>query len=148
MGMLVTNHVLAGAAIGAVVRNPAAAYAIGVTSHFAMDAVPHWGQPRDRAHWWRVCVSDGLTGLAVLGAVAALADPQRRVSVVAGALGAATPDADKPFGVVFGRSPWPAPVNRFHSAIQTESPRRMPQEFAVGVAGAALVAFLLRRGRR
>ena len=143
--MLLTNHVLAGAAIGALVRRPAPAYLLGVGSHFAMDAIPHWGQPRDRAHWWRVAVTDGLTGMAVLGAVAAAADPDRRAAVVAGALGAATPDADKPFREVFGRSPWPGPVNELHHVIQTESPRRMPQEFAVAAAGAALVAVLLRR---
>ena len=42
--MLVTNHVLSGSVIGAVVRRPAAAFALGVASHFALDATPHWGK--------------------------------------------------------------------------------------------------------
>jgi hypothetical protein len=42
--MLVTNHVLSGAVIGAASRRrPAAAFAVGVLSHFALDAAPHWG---------------------------------------------------------------------------------------------------------
>ena len=41
--MLLTNHVLSGALIGALVRRPAPAFALGVASHFALDTVPHWG---------------------------------------------------------------------------------------------------------
>lgn len=41
--MLVTNHVLAGAAIGALTRRPGVALGLGVASHLAMDAMPHWG---------------------------------------------------------------------------------------------------------
>jgi hypothetical protein len=42
--MLVTNHVLSGALIGAVVRRPLPAFTLGVASHFALDTVPHWGK--------------------------------------------------------------------------------------------------------
>ena len=45
--MLVTNHVLSGAVIGAAVRRPVPAFALGVASHFALDAVPHWGKWTD-----------------------------------------------------------------------------------------------------
>ena len=44
--MLVTNHVLSGAAIGAAVRRPVPAFLLGVASHFALDAAPHWGRSR------------------------------------------------------------------------------------------------------
>ncbi len=53
--------------------------------------------------------------------------------------GACLPDADKPSDLFFGRSPFPAAVDRFHVAIQRESPRRMPQE--VVVAGLQFLAF-------
>ena len=49
--MLLTNHVLSGALIGALTRRPLPAFAAGVASHFALDAVPHWGNwgsPRRR----------------------------------------------------------------------------------------------------
>ena len=60
----------------------------------------------------------------------------RRTTVLAAMLGACLPDADKPSTLFFGRSPFPAAVDRWHWAIQRESPRRLPQEFAVAAAGA------------
>ncbi len=42
--MLLTNHVLSGALIGALARRPLPAFALGVASHFVLDAVPHWGE--------------------------------------------------------------------------------------------------------
>lgn len=41
--MTITNHVLAGAIIGLIVTNPVAAVALALTSHFVMDALPHFG---------------------------------------------------------------------------------------------------------
>jgi hypothetical protein len=42
--VLLTNHVVSGALIGAVARRPLPAFAVGVASHFALDALPHWGE--------------------------------------------------------------------------------------------------------
>ena len=44
--MLVTNHVLSGAVIGATTRRIVPAFLLGIASHFALDAAPHWG-PRN-----------------------------------------------------------------------------------------------------
>jgi hypothetical protein len=147
--MLVTNHVLCGALIGAVTRRPAVALPAGIASHFAMDALPHWGDwGDDRALFLRVAVRDGLTGLAVMGTLAALAPPPTRLAVVAGMVGAALPDLDKPSVLFFGRSPFPHAVDRFHSVIQREARHRFPLEAAVGagLATAAIAAFAVRRG--
>ena len=65
-GMLVTNHVLSGAAIGAAVRRPVPGFALGVASHFALDAAPHWGKFGGGRRYLRVAVPDGLAGLAVM----------------------------------------------------------------------------------
>jgi hypothetical protein len=146
--MLVTNHVLSGALIGAVARRPAGAFALGVASHFALDAVPHWGEwSGGRSHFLRVAVADGLTGLAVIGVLAAAAPPERRVAVLAGMAGAALPDIDKPWRLWFGRSPFPHAVDRFHSAIQREAPHYARRELAVAAAlgTATLALFRLRR---
>jgi hypothetical protein len=141
--MLVTNHVLSGALIGAVVRRPAGAFALGVASHFALDAVPHWGKWSGRAHFLSVAVPDGLAGLAAIGTLAAVAPPERRVAVLAGMVGAALPDIDKPSKLWFGRSPFPRRVDRFHKVIQREAPGRARYELAVAVAfGTAAVASL------
>jgi hypothetical protein len=146
--VLITNHVLGGAVVGALSRGPATAFALGIASHVAMDVVPHWGDV-DHEGFMRVAVPDGLVGLTLLAFLARTAPRSRRVTVVAGMLGACLPDADKPSVEFFGRSPFPAAVDAWHGAIQTEHADRMPQEGAVALAGLALATALLRRaGRR
>ena len=146
--MLLTNHVLSGALIGALGRRPLPAFAAGVASHFVLDAMPHWGQWRSRRRFLHVAVPDGLISLAAMGAFAAVSPPDRRLAVLAGMAGAALPDLDKPTLLWFGWSPWPGPVNRFHSGIQRESRRRAYVELLAACAfgGAALMA--VRRPRR
>jgi hypothetical protein len=142
--MLLTNHVLSGAVIGAVVRRPVPAFVLGVASHFALDAVPHWGDwKEDNRKFLRVAVPDGLTALAAMAVFAAAAPPQRRLAVTAGMIGAALPDADKPTRLWFGFSPFPAAVGRFHGRIQDEAPGRFPFEAATGAAFAVAAVALL-----
>jgi hypothetical protein len=147
--VLITNHVLSGALIGAVTRRPATALALGVASHFALDAVPHWGDwGDDKSVFMRVAVRDGLTGLAVMGALTALAEPSARLAVLAGMAGAALPDLDKPSKIYFGFSPFPRAVDDFHSGIQRESRRRLPVEVVTGACCLATLAVLGLRARR
>lgn len=143
--MLITNHTLVGAAIGTLVKNPALAATLGVASHFACDSLPHWGAKED---FMKVAVRDGLTGLAVMTTIAALTPRSRKSSVIMGMLGACLPDANKPSRLVFGKSPFPDFVERFHSVIQKESPSRMPQEVIMASVGALTAAVILRRARR
>ncbi len=135
--MLVTNHVLAGALIGAASPGPASAFAAGFGSHFAMDVVPHWG---DDSIFLQVAVPDGLVGATTMAALFRTARG-RRLRVAAGMAGAVLPDLDKPSNLFFGRSPFPARFDRFHVDIQRESTRRLPQEFVV----AAVLALACRR---
>src|SRR5262249_60696731 len=81
--MLLTNHVLSGALIGALTRRPLPAFAAGVASHFVLDAVPAWGS-LDWRHLLRVAVADGLVSLAVAGAPAAAAPSPPRAARPAG----------------------------------------------------------------
>lgn len=142
--MLITNHVLQGAALGSACPGPASAFLAGMASHVLADSVPHWGGVRieDVMH---VAVTDGLTGLGAMGWVLRRTPPEHRLRVLAGMLGACLPDADKPATVFFGRSPFPARVDAWHVAIQRESPRRMPQEVLVAGLGALVVSRLLSR---
>ncbi len=141
-GMLVTNHALSGAVIGAVARRPVPALLLGVASHFVLDAVPHWGKFGDGL--LRVAVPDGLIGLATLGAMAAVAPAGRRTAVLAGMAGAVLPDLDKPSTLFFGRSPYPHAVNRFHTAVQHEAPRRAHYEAAFAAVFSSVAVTLLR----
>lgn len=143
--MLVTNHVLSGALIGYAAPHPVASFAAGVLSHLVLDAVPHWGVPRPVHEMMHVAVPDGLVGAATMAVVTATTAPCHRARVLAGMAGAAVLDLDKPSQVFFGVSPFPRAVDAFHLAIQRESPRRMPQELLVGVAGMLAVAAVRRR---
>jgi len=141
--VFVTSHVLAGAAIGAVVRRPALAVPLALASHFALDAVPHWGHVGHRT-FLVVAVCDGLLGLTVLATVTRRAPERMRAAVVAGAIGAALPDLDKPAGLV-GLNPYPAAFQAFHGAIQQESAGRWWVEVLAGAALAGVAFALLRR---
>jgi hypothetical protein len=144
--MLLTNHVLSGALIGALARRPLPAFAAGVASHFVLDAVPHWGN-LDWRHFLRVAVADGLVSLAVAGALAAASPSARRAAVLAGMAGAAVPDLDKPSKLWFGRSPFPAAFDRVHMGIQDEATHRFYVELlaAAALTPAALIALRARR---
>lgn len=143
--MLITNHVLAGALVGTHSPGPVSAFAAGVVSHFVMDAVPHWGG-YDIHDVLPVAVVDGLVGATALVLVARAAPRGHRASLVAGMLGAAFPDTDKPWDVFLGGSPFPAAFDRFHGWIQVESKRRLPQEVLVATLGALVVRRVLRAG--
>jgi hypothetical protein len=149
--MLVTNHVLAGAAIGTVLhRRPALAFAVGVASHLAMDCLPHWGLPRvpgSHERFLEVAKRDGLSGLA---AIALLSGPARgiRPGVLAGIAGAALLDVDKPARHFFDRNPVPAPIQDFHERIQREAPHRMRAELVIAAGLLGLSGLLVARGRK
>ena len=146
--MLLTNHVLSGALIGALARRPLPAFGVGVASHFVLDAVPHWGDWGSPRRFLRVAVPDGLISLALIGALAAASPPERRLAVVVGMAGAALPDVGKPTTLWFGWSPFPAAVDRFHGRIQREAADRFPVELlaAGSFASAALIALRRVRG--
>jgi len=146
--VLLTNHVLSGALIGALSRRPLLAFAAGVASHFVLDAMPHWGQWGSRRKFLHVAVPDGLISLATMAAFAVVSPPDRRLAVLAGMTGAALPDLDKPTRLWFGWSPWPGPVNRFHTRIQHEAPRRAHFELLAAGAFACAALVALRRPRR
>jgi hypothetical protein len=143
--MLVTNHVLSGAVIGAASRRrPVTAFALGVLSHFALDAAPHWGKWGGRPSFMEVAVPDGLLGLALMGTMTALAPRDARLAVLAGMAGAALPDLDKPSMVFFGRSPFPRAIDRIHMRIQDEAPHRFKYELTAAAVFFAAAAGLLR----
>jgi len=141
--VLLTNHVLSGALIGGLARRPVPAFAAGVASHFVLDAVPHWGDWGSLRWFLRVAVADGLVSVAVAGALAAASPPGCRTAVLAGMAGAALPDLDKPGRLFFGRSPFPAAVDRFHGRIQREAWHRGYVEIlaAAALTPAALTVF-------
>jgi hypothetical protein len=142
--VLITNHVAQGAVIGAVAPGPVSAFTAGIASHFAADAVPHWGV-QEYDDFLRVAFVDGLVGLATMALLTRTTSSRRRLSVFAGMLGACLPDSDKPSKLFFDRSPFPRVVDRWHAAIQTEEPQRMGQEVVCAAATLLIASWLIRR---
>ena len=142
--MLLTNHVLSGALVGALARRPLPAFAAAMASHFLLDAVPHWGDWGSQRRFLQVAVPDGLVSLAAMGAFAAASPSERRLAVLAGMAGAALPDVDKPTSLWFGWSPFPRAVDRFHARIQREAPYRAHLELLAAGAFAAAALIALR----
>jgi hypothetical protein len=141
--IFITNHVLAGAAIGTQLP-PGRAAVAGFASHLAMDNLPHWGV----VGYFPITAArrDGILGLGMMAAATALASKERRLSVLAGMFGACLPDTDKIGEHFAGRSPWPDRFDAFHKWLQRESPHRIPHEVLAGIGLAVLAATLLKRG--
>lgn len=71
-----SNHVVAGALIGAVVIQPAVAVPAALASHFIMDALPHYGDNNRNSwlnrHFKYVLATDGLIMVLFLAGIAIL----------------------------------------------------------------------------
>lgn len=144
--MLITNHVLSGAVIGAASPDVLSAAGRGFVSHFVLDALPHFGV--DDEHLLKVAVPDGLVGLAAIYGVARATPRPLLPRVLAGVFGACLPDLDKPGRQFFGRSPFPRWFDRAHAAIQPEASHRLPVELAAAATFTAAFLATVRRPRR
>ena len=138
-GVFFTNHLLAGALIGRAAPNALAAFGLGVASHLAMDALPHWG-PGEPGRLLRVAKIDGALALAV-GAPTVLCS--RSLKLCAGIAGACLLDLRYPAQVYLGADPFPKAVSRAHDAVQRgrESPSRLWLEVTEGFVLACAVAW-------
>jgi hypothetical protein len=146
--VFITNHALAGAVVGHVVRRPAAAFVAGAASHVVMDVCLHYGRDDVTRHdFVKLARVDGVVGLGVCAVALATARGPVRPAVAAGIAGACVIDMDKPGRHFFGRSPFPAVVDRFHVWIQTEHTVGALVEAAAATALAAAVVTKVRRAR-
>jgi hypothetical protein len=139
--MLATTHVLTGALIGRVVRRPGPAAGLGVASHIALDAMPHWGMyrttPMFRAKFLAVAAIDGVT---LSGVLAVMVRQRRPAAEIAGALGALALDLDKPMELLGVRQLWPDWVHAVHVGVQRhERPRRWRIDVSVAAASAVML---------
>jgi hypothetical protein len=147
--VFVTNHALAGAAIGALVQRPVPAFVVGVASHVSMDLTPHFGEAgMGPDEFLRLTRIDGTMRLGVTAAIAAAAPSAVRRSALIGLAGACLIDLDKPGRHFFGRSPFPRAVDRFHGRIQNEAPHGRWTEAATTAALVAAVGVAFRYGSR
>ena len=151
--MFVTNHVLSGVVIGQLLaRRPVTAFAVGVASHLALDAVPHWGcdtyTPEGSARFLRAARVDGLLSLGAMGLCLAGVRRDSRLATVAAVAGAVVLDVDKPAKHFFDLEPFPRSVSRLHGRIQNESLDGFRRELAWGLAFMGMDAYAVTRRRR
>ena len=149
--VFITNHALAGAAIGLVGAPPRPRpSSLGLASHLGMDMVPALGRRGPRLGRLR----RGRPGRRHHrpGGVRRARWPPRpgdaRPAVAAGIAGACLIDMDKPGRHFFGRSPFPAAVDRFHGRIQNERPIGGLVEAAVAARPRRRAALPRARRRR
>ena len=141
--MLICNHVLAGAIIGLRSPTPAAALGVGVASHVAMDALPHWGMPEEE--YLRVARVDGIAGLALIALILPTTRPNDRLRVAAGIAGACLPDTEQVTLHFWNRRFHPAWFARLHGAVQREHSWAWQEPLLATALAAAFVAMRVRQ---
>lgn len=90
--MTATNHVIAGALIGATLNNPFAAVLVAVGSHFIFDSLPHFGGFAQTSRAFKVALmADMSLAFSMLILMYALLYPGSEIVILA-AVAAASPD--------------------------------------------------------
>jgi hypothetical protein len=120
-----TNHVLTGAVIALVIKQPAAALPLAVASHFVLDSLPHFGNhpkvPHTSTAFLYILASDAGMAAAVLLTLFVVLPGHGLLAIACGIL-AASPDLmwfPNFVREVTGRKlKKPDPITRWHKRIQ------------------------------
>lgn len=95
--MLVSPHVTAGVALGALIGNPIVVVPAAILSHFVLDSVPHWQEtlPPYKPTWKTyVRIPIDLAIAATVVILALRLQPHNGLSIWLGAIFASGPDID------------------------------------------------------
>lgn len=146
--MTATNHTITGVLIGLSVHQPALAIVLAVLSHFVLDAIPHYSDPKFSGRRLApILAIDATIALMLLGSLVVLQPQSWQLAVVCG-IAAASPDLmwfprwlrdlrnkpAKPFNAIM----------RFHSRIQwAEKPYNYPYEIIWFLGGVFLLVKLV-----
>ncbi len=122
--MLLLAHTLTGAVIGAKVSSPWLSFALGFTSHFLLDAIPHWNYPvpqrihiRDFIVFWPDLTAPALLVLAFIAL-----HPSALLAICFGVTGSILPDILTLTRHHVSLKRIFAPFRKFHEKIQHEIP--------------------------
>ena len=143
--MTATNHVVTGMLVATFINNPLIALPVALASHFALDAIPHFGFPTISKKFVIFYSADIGFAASILAATLLLQPAGVWLLLVCG-ITAASPDLMWLHYLVVKREQfnkkWPAIV-RFHSKIQTERLRYIVVEAAwLLIFGSLLVSRL------
>jgi hypothetical protein len=121
--MTATNHVIAGAIIGAIIPIPAIAIPLAFLSHFVLDALPHFDnhvEHNSRYFLYYLSIDCGLAASVLLSLM--ILQPSSWIAMVVCGIAAASPDLMWfPLWVkeMQGEKPKPmGAIRRFHARIQ------------------------------
>ncbi len=131
-----TNHGITGAVIALAVKEPVAAVPLSYASHFACDAMPHFGLKKNELFNRKfniILVTDFIVAVILMGILGALFPAQRWV-IWASMIAAASPDLMWAYYNLYlekikGLTPKLDPLAHFHSFIQwSQTPKGLLME--------------------
>ena len=144
--MLATNHVILGASIGLITKDPVIAFTAGTLSHLVLDSIPHWGASTNgnfnEKLFLRVAKTDGITLLLVF-TLLAIYPTSNKLTLLLGAFGGLLFDLDKPMMHFFKIKLWPGWFDKLNLLIQRESPKRWWVELIAFLSFSTLLITLL-----
>jgi hypothetical protein len=122
--MTISNHLLVGAAIATVVKQPLLALPLAFASHFVLDALPHFGYNNGG---YKALLKHRMTFVMLLLDIVgvtliALTFGLSQAMVWAGAILALSPDLEWPYRYLLferkGKTPPETALTRFHERVQ------------------------------
>jgi hypothetical protein len=123
--MTISNHVLVGSLIAVTIKEPALVLPLALLSHYAIDALPHFGYPGHGGYGEALKHKATLAveGLNIIGIIILLFTVHFSVWVVSAAvILALLPDIEWPYRYLFferkGLKPPETILTRFHGRIQ------------------------------
>ncbi len=132
-----TNHVLTGVAIGLAVQQPVLAVPLALGSHFALDALPHYGGDSHKTKKFLTLLAIDGTLIAIVLVSLIVSQPSNWVLALVCGLLAASPDFMwlpnflRDLSDHHTRKPYDDPITKFHKRIQwAEKTYNWPYEFA------------------
>lgn len=155
--ILVTHSVIAAAVVKQLgVSNPAAAFTIGVATHYLSDAIPHWSydltsiedsENVEKRHWnkskfWFDALKfsfDGLSGLAIVYWAAPAPTFQDTLPFLLAAVGGCFPDALQAIYITI-KFPFLRPHQKFHDWMHAKI--RLEPYPLIGIPFQLLIFFL------
>lgn len=150
--MQAINHALTGAIIGLTIDQPVIAVPVAVGSHYALDAIPHFGVRIPQEEWlttkrFKILILIDALLCFILVLFLALSKPQHWITAIVCAFAAAAPDfwSIKRFRKFNERTSYsPGKIARFASKIQWyEKPPGAIVEFVWFVCAVAILRTII-----
>lgn len=143
--MFASTHAVFGAVLGNLATSNTKAFTSGLASHFVLDAIPHWGGVKSHKTFLKIAVIDGIAVLGITYYLYRTTPSEEKSRTLLGLIGAVFPDLNKPSILFFKHNPFPEPIQKFHSGIQTEAPSYAAVDAIFFLASGIALYYILRQ---